>query len=311
MKSSNEYDAVIIGGSYAGLSAAMALGRALRKVLVIDSGSPCNQKTPHSHNFLTQDGKEPAQILKEAKDQVAAYDRITFITVLAVGAAKVKSDFQVRTHSGETFVAKKLLFAAGLKDIMPPIEGFADCWGISIIHCPYCHGYEVRNEKTGIISNGDDAAHFVPLIFNWTKELTLFTNGQSTLSDEQTQMLQHRRIEIIETEIGRIDHNAGYIQNIVLKDGTTVALNAVYARPQFAQHCGIPEALGCTVTGQGLIEVNTFQKTNVPGVYACGDSSNGRAVAVAVASGMMAGAALNNELAQEEFGDLTNNKNEK
>ncbi len=141
------FEVIIVGGSYAGLSAAMSLGRALRSVLVIDSGKPCNQQTPYSHNLITQDGRPPRQIATAAKAQVAQYPTITFYEGLAVSGVKTETGFAITTQTGDAFTAKKVIFATGLKDIMPDLAGFAACWGISILHCPYCHGYEVRKQK--------------------------------------------------------------------------------------------------------------------------------------------------------------------
>lgn len=302
MTDNKKFDAIIVGGSYSGLAAAMSLGRALRNVLVIDSGKPCNSQTPHSHNFITHDGQTPKQISTSAKEQVAKYDTIKFYSGIAVSGTKTEKGFEIKTESGDLFFAKKLLFATGLKDIMPDIEGFAECWGISILHCPYCHGYEVRNEKTGIIGNGDNGFHFAQLISNWTKELTLFTNGKSTLAEEQIQKIKKHNIEIIETEIDSVEHNNGRVKNVVLKDNSKLSLNAVYARPQFVQHSHMPIELGCELTEQGLIKVDMFQKTSVAGIYASGDNSNmARSLAASVATGTSAGAFLNNELVGEEF----------
>lgn len=136
MKDKNSFDVIIIGGSYAGLSAAMALGRSLRTVLVIDSGLPCNKQTPHSHNFITQDGETPSAIAEKAKAQVLHYHTALFHNGLAISGTKTSSGFEITTQQGDIFQAKKLIFASGIKDIMPDIKGFADCWGISVIHCP-------------------------------------------------------------------------------------------------------------------------------------------------------------------------------
>ena len=185
MKDLKDFDVIIVGGSYSGLAAGMALGRSLRRVLIIDSGKPCNRQTPHSHNFITQDGKTPKEIATLAKQQVEKYETVTFFNGLATNGVKTKEGFEIQTASGETFFAKKIIFATGIKDIMADIEGYADCWGISVLHCPYCHGYEVRNEITGILGNGEYGFEFSGLISNWTKKLTLFTNGKSTLTTEQ------------------------------------------------------------------------------------------------------------------------------
>ncbi|WP_109435953.1 NAD(P)/FAD-dependent oxidoreductase [Aquimarina sp. AU119] len=297
----NNFDVIIIGGSYAGLSAAMALGRSLRTVLIIDSGKPCNRQTPHSHNFITQDGKKPSEIASIAKKQVLQYNTVSFFADLATTAKKTNNSFEIETQSGALFLSKKIIFATGLRDIMPNIEGFAACWGISVIHCPYCHGYEVRNQKTGILANGDMAFHYAQLISNWTKELTLFTNGKSTLTNEQTEKIKKNNIEIIEKEVDAIVHENGKLQHITFDDQSKTVVEAIYSGPQFEQHCDIPEKLGCQLTEEGLIKIDTSHQTTVEGVYACGDNSNKRTVSLAVSSGTLTGVHINNYLIQEEF----------
>ncbi|HYG20884.1 MAG TPA: NAD(P)/FAD-dependent oxidoreductase [Ohtaekwangia sp.] len=296
------FDIIIIGGSYAGLSAAMSLGRALRNVLVIDSGTPCNTQTPHSHNFITHDGEVPGVIARKAREQVMRYDTVTFLDDLVTSAQKLDSQFEIATSAGKSFTARKLLFTTGMKDIMPPIPGFAACWGISVLHCPYCHGYEVRSQPTGIIAQGDMAFEISRLIRHWTKDLTLFTNGPSGLSAEQSKRIKAHNIRIVETEIDRVEHENGYIKELRLAGGATVALKAVYARPALVQHCAIPEALGCEVNEQNLLKIDMFQKTTVPGIFAAGDNTTMmRAVSLAVSSGGFAGAAINKELIEEWF----------
>ncbi len=296
------YEVIIIGGSYAGLSAAMALGRSLRSVLIIDSGLPCNRQTPHSHNFLTQDGKTPKEISTVAKQQLEQYDTVKCYNGLAVSGIKTENGFEITCQSGKIFAAKKLIFATGLKDKMPDIPGFAECWGISVIHCPYCHGYEVKGEVTGILANGDFAAHYAQLIHHWTKDLTIFTNGISTLTPEQTAKIKKHNIQIIEKEINYLKQENGRVEQIVFSDHSTVSLKAIYSRPDFEQHCKIPELLGCELTEQGFLKVDMFQKTNVPNVFACGDNTSPmRSVANAVATGTMAGVVVNNGMIEEDF----------
>jgi thioredoxin reductase len=217
MTNQKQFDVIIVGGSYSGLAAAMALGRALKNVLIIDSGKPCNRQTPHSHNFITHDGKTPKEIATLAKHQVEAYSTVKFFNGLATRGAKTESGFDIETASGETFSARKLIFATGIKDIMSDIEGYAECWGISVLHCPYCHGYEVRNERTGILGNGEYGFEFSGMISNWTKDLTLFTNGKSTLTAEQTATLEHHHIPIVEKEIEKLEHANGHLQKIIFK----------------------------------------------------------------------------------------------
>ena len=302
MKDIKKFDIIIVGGSYSGLAAAMALGRALKKVLIIDGGKPCNAQTPHSHNFLTQDGKTPSEIATLAKQQVLEYDTVTFFEGFATKGKKITNQFEIQVTSGETFRADKLIFATGIKDEMPNIEGFSACWGISMLHCPYCHGYEVRNEKTGILGNGEHGNELSMLISNWTNDLTLYTNGKSTLTLEQTEKLVKRKINIVEKEIQKLEHQKGYVQNIIFKDGTKAEVKAMYSRNSFEQHCAIPEALGCELNDEGYIKVNPSQETSVDGVYACGDNvTRMRSVANSVAMGTAAGMMASKKMILEQF----------
>lgn len=296
----SNYEVIIVGGSYAGLSAALALGRSLREVLIVDSSLPCNRQTPHSHNFITQDGVPPAEIAAIAKEQVLQYKSVDYITDLAVTSKKSQGGFEVKTESDKIFWAKKVIFATGLKDEIPPISGFAECWGISLIHCPYCHGYEFRNNKTGIIANGDRAFHLASLVGNLTSQLYILTNGRADFTSEQLKKLDQNHINIIESEISQVKHHNGHLQKVVFKNQEMMGFDALYAGFPFSQHSGLPEALGCELTQHGHIKVDEFQKTTVEGIYACGDNSNMmRSVANSVASGNLAGAMVNAELTKE------------
>lgn len=302
MKKTKNYEVIIIGGSYSGLSAAMALGRALRNVLIIDSGLPCNRQTPHSHNFITQDGEQPSEIAEKSKKQALKYETIKFVNDLAINAKKTVDGFVITTKEGREYATKKIIFATGVKDIIPNIKGFSECWGISVIHCPYCHGYEFKRERTGIIANGNFAFHYAQLIRNWTKDLTIFTNGKSKLTQEQTYKIIKHNIPIIENEIEYLKQENGSVKQIVFKDNSEFNLKAIYSRPSFEQHCKIPEELGCELTEQGLLKVDMFQKTTIVNVFACGDNASPmRSVANAVATGNVVGAIVNNIMTEEEF----------
>lgn len=302
MTNTNNFDVIIIGGSYSGLSAALSLGRSLRQVLIIDSGKPCNEQTPHSHNFLTHDGETPQSIASKAREEVSKYETVHFHSGLAVHGEKTDSGFEIRTEAGAIFTAKKLIFATGVRDIMPEIEGISECWGISVIHCPYCHGYEVRGEKTGLLANGEIAFEFSKMVHHLAKDLTIFTNGKSTMTDEQTHQLKNKGIQIVETEIASLKHTEGQIEALVFKDGTSINLKALYAKLPFEQHSDIPEKMGCAFSPSGHIQVDVFQKTSIPGVFACGDNTTQmRSVSNAVAAGGFAGAMTNKELIDESF----------
>lgn len=295
------YDVIIIGGSYAGLQAAMTLGRALRNVLVIDSGKPCNRNTPYSHNFLTQDGETPHAVAAKARTQAERYPTVNFLTGKVVGAEKGETLFSASTDAGELFEAKKLLFTTGIADVMPAIPGFAHCWGISVIHCPYCHGYEMHSKPTGIIGNGDAGFEYAKMISNWSRDLTLFTNGAATFTHIQAQKLLANGIKLVETGIEQIIHTNGYIEQLVA--GDNYKLDALYCRPVFKQHCSVPQTiLECNITDDGYIKVDDFNRTSVAGVYAAGDCiSPLRSVSTAVFSGTLAGSFINRELIDEDF----------
>lgn len=302
MEDDKNFDVIIVGGSYSGLAAGMALGRALKKVLIIDNGKPCNRQTPHSHNFITQDGKAPGEFAALARQQVEMYSTIQFCKELATSGKKNSKGFDIEVSSGEIYTAKNLIFATGIRDLLPDIKGLAACWGISVIHCPYCHGYEVKNEKTGILGNGERIFDFTRLIFNWTKDLTLFTNGATTLTAEQTNQLARHQIKIVEKEIEQVVHLEGQLQYIIFRDGSESSLKALYAPSPFEQHCSIPEALGCELTDEGYISIDANQESTVMNVFACGDNtSRMRTVANAVAMGTTAGMAASRKMILEAF----------
>jgi len=301
MKNGN-YDVIIIGGSYSGLSAAMALGRSLRKVLIVDGGQPANRFTPFSHNFITHDGRSPSEIASLARRQVEKYSSVQLMDGLAASVQKVGDMFLVTLKSREEYASRKVIFATGIVDLIPDIPGFLECWGKSVLHCPYCHGYEVRSARTGIIGNGDYAFEFGALISNWTNDLTIYTNGEASLSQEQASRLHAHKIGIVEDKIAALTHDEGSIKEIIFKDGHSVSIGAVYSSPKFIQHCDIPVQLGCELTNEGYIQVDASQRTSIPGVYACGDNvTRMRTVANAVSMGTTAGMAVNKELIMEDF----------
>ncbi|WP_294244295.1 NAD(P)/FAD-dependent oxidoreductase [uncultured Chryseobacterium sp.] len=299
--SSTHFEVIIIGGSYAGLSAAMALGRSLRKVLILDSGNPCNAQTPFSHNFIPRDGEKPAEIARVAREQVLKYDTVTFLREKAVSAIKTEPGFEIRTEN-ESFSAEKIILATGIRDIFPDVKGLKECWGISVIHCPYCHGYEFRGRKTGIMINGDRAFHVAGLVKNLSANVSLFTSGKAQFSDEQIRKLQENGIGIFEQPVAEIIHSEGNLSGIMLEDGTVHSMDALYASLPFEQHSGIAAQLECELTETGHIRTDAFQKTSTEGVFACGDNASPmRSVAYAVASGNIAGAMVNHQLVQEQF----------
>ena len=188
---------------------------------------------------------------------------------------------------------------------MPAIEGFAECWGRSILHCPYCHGYEVKNEPLGVMINGEYAGEYAGLIRHWSRNLTFFTNGPAALPDEQRTTLRHMRIPVVEVPLVSIAHQNGMMTAIHLQDGSRMDLSALFAPVYTRQHSDLAQQLGCELTPMGLVVVDAFGKTRVPGVFAAGDNSSPmRQLAVASAAGTTAGAFLNRELVNETIAGI-------
>jgi len=297
-----DFDVIIIGGSYAGLSAALALGRAKRKILIVDGGKPCNRQTPHSHNFLTHDGDKPADISAKAKADVLKYPTVKFMDGNVDSAIRTNGGFSVTVNGMENYSARKLLITTGLKDVFPKIKGFAECWGISVIHCPYCHGYEVSGEKIGLLMNGDMAFEMAKNLNHWNKDLTLLTNGKSQLTFEQTEKLRSKSIEIIETEIVELTHHNGELSDVVFADGKKLNIKAMYAKADVEQHVDFNQQLGFGLTDFNTIKVDEQQQTTAKGVYAAGDCTTlMRSLSVITAAGTLAAVMINKEMISEDF----------
>jgi len=297
-----DFDVIIIGGSYGGLSAALTLGRSTRNVLVIDAGKPCNRQTPHSHNFLTHDGHRPAEIAKTAKAEVLKYPAIKFLNAKADSAKQIEGGFSVGMEDGPFFTSRKLLLATGLKDVLPDIKGLAACWAISAIHCPYCHGYEVKNEKIALLMNGDHAFEMAKNLHLWNKDLSILTNGKSEFTHEQMEKLKSKSITILEEEILELEHQNGQLENIVFRNGKKEAFKAIYVKPEVEQHVDFSGQLGFELTDLKTIKVNEQQQTTAMGVYAAGDCATlFRSLSIITAAGTMAAVMINKELISEDF----------
>jgi len=297
-----DFDVIIIGGSYAGLSAGLALGRSLRKVLIVDANKPCNAQTPHSHNFLTHDGAAPAEIAGKARAEVLKYPTVNIVNEKVVSATKNNNGFIVQLANGKKFSARRIILATGMKDILPSIKGFAECWAISIIHCPYCHGYEVKGEKVALFMNGEMAFEMVKMISHWNSDLQILTNGASDFTEEQRLKLASKSIEVIEDEISEFEHENGKLMAVLFRNGKRLEFAAVYSKPKMEQHDVLFQELGCNLNENGLLETNEQYETTSKGVYAAGDCTLPyRGLSAVAASGTMAAVMLNRDLISEDF----------
>ncbi|WP_187271063.1 NAD(P)/FAD-dependent oxidoreductase [Neolewinella aurantiaca] len=292
--SDSNFEIVIIGGSYAGLSAALALGRARRKVLVVDAGEPCNRFTPHAQNFLTRDGTPPAELRRLAMADVKKYPTVTFREARVTKLDGELDEFQVFFGENESATARRVIIAVGVVDLLEDIPGLAECWGTSVIHCPYCHGYEYNDQPTGYLSNTPDTPGFPKMLLNWTPDVTVFTNGPAEFEPEA---LQKMNVSLNEQKIVELRHEAGCLREVVLEGGETVSLAALYYRPPFRLGSASIAGLAPELQESGHIKTDAQQRTSIPGIFAVGDCAHPmRSVAIAVAAGNVAGAMANHDL---------------
>ncbi len=296
------FDVVIIGGGPAGLNAALVLGRARKNVMVIDEGRPRNIVTQESHGFLTRDGISPGEFRRIAKEEISAYPSVSFVVDRAVSIAETNGEFQISTRQGLIFQSKKLLFTIGMTDRPLSIPGLKEVYGKSAFVCPYCDGWELRDEPLVIINKGPEVMHFAPLISGWTDHFTICTNGPDQLTDAQREELKQHQVQIFESPIQSIDSNDGMVRQIILEDGTVIPCKGIFFKPELVTGSDLPRKIGCQMTEEGMVVVDDFGKTNIPGVYSAGDVTSRLHQVIAAASrGAFVAAAINNELNEEDW----------
>lgn len=293
------HDAIIVGGSFAGLSAATYLARARRSVCIIDAGAPRNRFAAHSHGFLTQDGSSPQAILATARKQVEAYPSVTLINNRAAAAGNTGDNFSVSLASGEILEARRLVLAFGLSDELPEIPGLAERWGNSVIHCPYCHGYEFSGQRLGVLLTAPLSLHQAMLVAEWGP-VTFYLNGQPAPNDDEAAELAKREIRIEQRAVRALHGDGTKLSAIELADGSQQPIDALYVSPRIRFNSDISGQLGCTMdeTPAGtFIHTDAMKQTSVPGVYAAGDIARGaHSVTWASADGVMAGVAAHRSL---------------
>lgn len=293
------YDAIIIGGSFAGLSAATMLARARRKILIIDSGQPRNRYASHAHGVLAQDGRPGAEILADARAQLAAYPTVSFVSGEAGRLDGSIGSFTVRTKTGEAYQARRVLLATGLEDILPDIPGLKERWGKTVIHCPYCHGYEVGGGDVGVIARGPAAAHHAALVADWGN-VRLFIQDQPLPDAEGMALLEKRNVELVPGRISAIESGAGGTMNVRLENGGPAVVKALFVMPQCRVRSPIPEAIGCdfqeTPVGR-IIATGETKMTSVEGVFAAGDIARPFSnITLSSADGVVAGTGVHHSL---------------
>ncbi len=295
-------DTVIVGGSSAGLSAALVLGRSLRNVVVIDDQKPCNRFSHASHGFITRDGILPAELLQIAREQLQRYSSVTLKTAVAQHIERIDAGFEITSSDGSKLQARTVLLATGLIDELPMLKGIKDLWGKSVFHCPYCDGYEVRGRAIAVYGEDDTALHLAIMLRNWTDTLTVCAARSWNLSTAQRERLTRNGIQIIEQPISVLEGENGQLHTIRFDDGTALSCNALFIRPKSTQRTSFASELGCEMNDQNLVKVDVRGRTNQGGVYAAGDMSSPiRSVAIAVAQGAAAAYGINADLVEKDY----------
>ncbi|HZG55556.1 NAD(P)/FAD-dependent oxidoreductase [Paenibacillus sp.] len=296
-------DAAIIGGGPAGLNAALVLGRARRSVVVIDEALPRNRVTRESHGFLTRDGAPPGELLRIAREQLEPYPSVRYTKDAVIAAEGADGRFVVTTASGATYRARKLLFAAGRKDLPLDVPGLADVYGKSAFVCPYCDGWELRDRRIVWIGKGAFALHMAMTLSGWTDRITLCLHGADDLPEAHREELRRHGIPFYLSRVRAIESRDGQAERVMLEDGTALACEGIFFAPNLAPGTDLPHSLGCQITENGTVVVaDAFGATSVPGVFCAGDAATEMYQVVAAASsGALAAIGINKALLAEDW----------
>ena len=299
----NEYDVVVIGGGAAGLSAALVLSRAQRRVAVIDAGEPRNAPAAHMQGFLSRDGLSPAELLRLGRQEVTGYG--ADVIAGRVSGVHPTSDadprFEVRLADDDTLRGRRVLVATGLRDVLPDIPGVRERWGRDFLHCPYCHGHEVRAQPLGVIGGTREAVMHAHLVRQWSPDVVLFTHTDGLAEDDREALLA-RAIGVVEGPVARLVVEGDALAGVELTDGRFVPRTAVFVRPRMVPDNDVLAGLGCALDDQGWVIADATGRTSVPGVWVAGNVANPRAqVITAAGEGSAAAIALNADLVDEDI----------
>ncbi|MDQ2800437.1 MAG: NAD(P)/FAD-dependent oxidoreductase [Armatimonadota bacterium] len=294
------YEVVVIGGSFAGLSAAMQLARARRTILLLDTGKPRNRFAPAAHGFLGQDGRSPQEIMETGRAQLMVYPTVHFHKAEAANAAQEAEVFSVTLADGSKVRAKRLVLATGMTDVLPDVPGMQALWGTGVLHCPYCHGYEVAGRKFAVYGIGPISVHQAALVRDWSDDVTLLTSGGDWLTPEQRDMLAARGVKVEETPVARLIPHGSELEAVEFWDGRRVPYGALFTGTRASFASPLAEQLGCEIEQAAfgpVIKTDVLKETTVSGVFAAGDNAAPMYNAtLASAAGVLAGISAHQSL---------------
>ncbi len=296
-------DCAIIGAGPAGLNAALVLGRARRTVLMFDDNQPRNAVTQEAHGFLTRDGVKPGEFRTLAHQDISKYPSVEIQHVRVTAIRRADTSFEITTVKGDLFFAKTVLLATGLKEILPTIAGLYDYYGKSLFCCPYCDGWELRDRPLVVISEGPHTFNLVKVVWNWSHDLLVCTNGHQPLPREQQETLRQKGIQVVEDRITALVGMHGQLERIVFATQEERRSEGGFVAPQLLHASPFGEVLGCEMNAVGGIVTDPLGRTIVPGVYAAGDISVAvpHQLIIAAAAGSRAAAGVNTDLTESEF----------
>lgn len=291
------FDVVVVGGGAAGLSAALVLGRARRRVAVVDGGRPRNAPAAHVHGFLSRDGTAPAELSAAGRAEVTGYG----VEVIDDEVVRVDHGFFVRLAGGRLLRARRVLLATGVRDELPDVPGVRERWGRDVLHCPYCHGWEVRDEPLAVLASGAGSVHQTLLVRQWSDDVVHLANGHEPSAADREQ-LEARGIRVVTGDVARLLVEDDRLTGVELADGRVVARTAVFVRPvPVPADDALLARLGCEVDADGCAVVDAGGRTSLFGVWAAGNLVNPYLSVIASAgSAAMAAAALNADLVEED-----------
>lgn len=298
------YEVLVVGGGAAGLSAALVLSRARRSVVVVDAGHPRNAPAAHMHGFLGSDGLPPADLLAAGRREILGYGANLVpgtVTAITRGEARPGApQFDVALDGGIAIAARRILVSTGLRDDIPDIPGLRERWGRDVLHCPYCHGFEVRDQPLGVIGGTGEAIVQAQLIRQWSDDVVYFANG-TTVGDADRERFRARGIVVVDGEIAELVNENDHLTGVRLVSGEIVPRAAAFVRPRFVPNAGLLAGLGCESDANGWTITDQTGRTSVPGVWAAGNAVNPRAqVITAAGEGSAAAIAINNDLVEED-----------
>ena len=296
------FDVVIVGGGPAGLSAALMLGRCRRRVLLCDAGKPRNAASRGLHGYLTRDGIEPSEFLRIGREQLRQYDSVQLLDVEVARVERVGEHFDVRLKGGRRVRSRKVLIATGVVDELPPVDGVEAFYGRSVFHCPYCDGWEMRDQPLAIYGRGKSGLALALELKAWSDDLVLCTDGPSRLRREDRERLARNGVEVRGGKIARLEGEDGVLERIVFRSGEALERRGIFFNTGQRQSCDIAATLGCEFTNKGMVRTSKHQGANIPGLYVAGDASHSvQLVIIAAAEGAQAAFAINTALANEDL----------